>query len=375
MKIAVVTSPFLELPPDAIGAIERRWFNTVAEFVAQGHGTQLVGKRGRTVLPDEAGIRRTYVRGYRRTFSIFGDILLDFLYSFRAPMATEKTDVLVCNTFWSPVIAPIFFRGRYRALVYNVARFPKGHMRLYRGVDCFACTSAPVMAELVRRFPSFAKKSVVVSNPIDTEVFRAGGDAPAGGLLVGYHGRINREKGLDILCRAVALLRGRGVDARLRMIGTWDTARGGSGEWYKEELDAVSGGCIEWCGAVSDPKELAARLRECAAYCYPSVAEKGETFGVSPLEAMGLGLPTVVSALSCFTDFAKDGENALVFDHRADDAVERLAEKLQIALTDCDLRRRVSRAAAATAGKFSVAAIAERYLELFGQLLSEDRRQ
>lgn len=53
MKIAIITSPFCELPPDALGAVERRWFNTAEEFAKAGHSVQLIGKKGKTILEDD----------------------------------------------------------------------------------------------------------------------------------------------------------------------------------------------------------------------------------------------------------------------------------------------------------------------------------
>ena len=108
MKISILTSPFCELPPDAIGAVERRWANSASVFAERRHVVQLVGKKGDTILPDGECLVRTYVRGYRRTGSIYRDIILDFFYTIRALRQVKPCDVLIVNTFWGPIVAPIF---------------------------------------------------------------------------------------------------------------------------------------------------------------------------------------------------------------------------------------------------------------------------
>ena len=370
MRIGIITSPFCELPPDAIGAVERLWANIACEFVKMGQTVQVVGKRGETVLTNEEGVVWDYVAGYGRTKSVFGDILLDLMYSIRALRKIQYSDVLVCNTFWTPVLAPLFFRKKYGKLVYNVQRFPKRHFALYRRVDLYECASSAVCTALVKAFPRCKPVARVTSNPINTAVFKEGRckSAPQEHICVGYHGRVNEEKGLELLAKAVGDISR--PDVCLRIIGPWDIAHGGSGEDYRRKLDELSGGRIEWMGAISAPEKLADALAGCSLYCYPSVAERGETFGVSPLEAMGLGLPVVVSALECFADFVEDGVNGLVFDHRDNDACATLRGKLRLLIDDKSLRTQLASRAAQTVKSFSTAMVAEKYLEDFKEIMA-----
>lgn len=371
MKISIVTSPFCELPPDAIGAVERLWADMAGEFARQGHSIELLGKRGKTVLPSERNLKRTYIRGYGRAKSVYFDIILDFFYSFRALGRMGVCDVLVCNTFWTPILAPLFFRRKFKRLVYNVERFPKIQLKMYRRVDLFACASTPVRAELIRLVPSFENRARVIPNPINIDVFNASVRPDSHGeLRIGYHGRIHVEKGIDRLAEAVSKLSAEFSQIRLRMIGPSEVSRGGSGEAYRRKLDELSKKRIEWVEAISNPEMLAASLRECLIYCYPSVAEKGETFGVSPLEAMGLGLPVVVSKLECFADFAKNGVNALVFNHRANDATDQLVHQLRRLLLDAKLRDSLSERAYATTRRFSTTVVASNYLLAFEELVN-----
>lgn len=372
MKIAIITSPFCELPPDAIGAVERLWADVAAEFAKLGHSVELLGKRGRTILPSEERLHRTYVRGYKRTSSVYTDIILDFFYSFWALWRVGRCDILVCNTFWTPVLGPLLFRRKYGKLAYNVARFPKRHLRLYKSVDLFECTSTPVKDKLLRICPEYREKTKVTPNPINVDVYNPSRWNRADTtMMIGYHGRIHKEKGLDLLASAVSELAREFPEIKLRLIGSCEIARGGSGEDYKNLLDKLSGGRIEWIGALSDPLKIVESLRPCRVYCYPSIAEKGETFGVSPLEAMGLGMPTVVSGLKCFSDYADAGRNALTFNHRSEDCVQELTNKIAQLLGDEKLQMQHSVNAADTARRFSTAEIARRYLNDFEEVVQE----
>ena len=261
-----------------------------------------------------------------------------------------------------------FLSSKYKKLVYNVARFPKRHLRMYRGVDLFACTSKAVANALVCIIPRFASRICIVSNPVEI----VGSDSSGGNKrkwLVGYHGRVHKEKGLDILARAIADLADEFHQIRIKVIGAWDVGSGGSGESYKFCLDCLSGGRIDWIGPEPDRKRLATELMECSAYCYPSVAEKGETFGVSPLEAMALGLPTIVSGLECFEDFLKNGENGLVFNHRAKNPAGELTAELKMALGNKTLGGRLGLAAAETAKGFSTELISGKWSVAFEELM------
>lgn len=369
MNIAVITSPFCALPPDAIGAVERRWFDVVACFAKEGHLVQLIGKRDKTILANEERIKRDYITGYSRTGNIYLDILLDLFYSIRALKHVDKCDVLVANTFWGPILAPFIFRGKHVKLVYNVARFPKRHVKIYSKVDLFACTSSAVASALKRIVPKWESKICVISNPVNTDYCKVYASVKKE-CLVGYHGRIHKEKGLDILASAIATIATEIPQIKMKMIGTWDVGKGGSGETYKARLDELSGGRIIWTGSISNRNVLAKELQKCLVYCYPSVAEMGETFGVSPLEAMSMGLPTVVSGLECFKDFMKDGENGLVFDHRSNNPVEALRSKLEILLSNEALRNRCGTAAIETAKAFSTEIIAERWIAKFEEIIN-----
>ena len=362
MRITVITSPFGPLPPDAVGAVEKLFYLLAGEWVKAGHDICFICAGG----GDNEKIRHVRLKKYRRTGSTKKDLIWDFLYSMKALLRCPKTEILLCNTFWSPFLAPLF-RWKYRRLVYGVHRYPKRQFFLYPFAHSFICVSTAV-ADALRRQIGDDKRIAVINNPIDAEVFRPiDGDRPKK-PIVAYAGRVHPEKGLDILFDACERLVG-DIGLTIRLFGPCDVANGGGGEAYVAVLKAKAPHVrVEFLGAMHNPKALAAALRECMVFVYPSVAERGESFGVAPLEAMGLGLPVVLSDLACFGDYAEDGENCRMF-HRGESAVEECAERLHELLTDDNLRTRLGVSAKYVSERFSAQAVAGRYINKFMEVM------
>jgi glycosyltransferase involved in cell wall biosynthesis len=117
---------------------------------------------------------------------------------------------------------------------------------------------------------------------------------------------------------------------RLKIVGPTSAGEGGGGEGWVAELRARTqpalGDRVEWLAPEFDAERLANIYGSMDVFCYPSVAEAGETFGVSIAEAMAARCVPVVSALDCFSDLVTDGETGLVFNHRGPGAEGRLAD-------------------------------------------------
>ena len=91
-----------------------------------------------------------------------------------------------------------------------------------------------------------------------------------------------------------------------------------------------------------------ALIREYAAaaiFVYPSLAAKGEAFGLAPLEAMAAGCAVIVSKLACFDDYIQDGANALQVDFSQGASSERLAKELAQLMGDRAKREQLGSAA------------------------------
>lgn len=370
MKISIITGPYMCLPPFSIGAVEKLWYNIGLELSKENEVTFISKYPSKSILKKEKSF--IYIKGYERTSSWIKDVFLDFIYSFRALKSAPTSDIVVLNSIWSPILYPLFRRKLHHSL-YNVARFPKNQLILYYFTDCLACVSTAVYNIAIKQNPSLRKKLCTISNPIDINTFthkkkKICSKKPT----ILYSGRIHKEKGLDILISAINILNDKGLKIDLSLIGTKDIAKGGSGDEYVNYLNSLATSfTINWIEPIYNPSELADELNKGDIFCYPSVAEKGETFGVAPLEAMGLGLPTIVSDLDCFKDFVENEETGLIFNHKSPHAIQLLSEQILRLIQSDDLYQKLSFQGSEKAKLFSTENIANDYYKKFLELIHE----
>ena len=139
MTIAILTSHAQALPPYAIGAVEKLFYDLAQIWCDAGHHVTFYSVKGgengkNDVVP---------MRGYKGSGSVYWEIIKDFFYSLRFWFKLRKTDIVILNTFWSPFFA-WFFRRKYRKAIYGVHRFPKRQFFLYRKMDEFICVSTVI---------------------------------------------------------------------------------------------------------------------------------------------------------------------------------------------------------------------------------------
>ena len=364
----IITGPFGCLPPYAIGAVEKLWYSIGTDMRNKGHQVIFISKKP---LKESSMDDSLLLHGYERTGSWVKDFVLDFVFSIKALSKMPKCDMLVLNSIWSPILC-LLFKWKYRRALYNVARFPKKQMGAYFAMSSLACVSTAVYNALIEQSPSMKSRACVIPNPIDTHIFcnehmvKTLSDSPE----VVYSGRVHREKGLDILVKAVTRLHEVGVSVGLRIIGATKIEDGGSGEDYVDYLESlVRGYRITWVEPIFSPSLLAKEIRKGDIFCYPSIAGLGETFGVAPLEAMGLGLVPIVSNLDCFKDFIVDNENGLVFDHTDVRCDELLANCLMRLLSDEKMYSEMSAKAIKKSAGFSVSRVSDMYMSIFKKVL------
>ncbi len=177
--------------------------------------------------------------------------------------------------------------------------------------DALVCVGANEEKLLREQYPG--KNIVYLPNGIDPERFsrRVGWDfrekygIPRERLLCCCIARIDYQKNQQALIRAAALLRDRGVDAGVVLIGPV------SAEWYADEMRKLIaeldiGDRVVWLpGVGSEDELLPAALQGSDVFVLPSLHEP---FGIAVLEAWSAGTPVVASRVGGVQYLVRDGE-------------------------------------------------------------------
>jgi glycosyltransferase involved in cell wall biosynthesis len=156
------------------------------------------------------------------------------------------------------------------------------------------------------------------------------------------------------------------------IIGPTEKKHGGAGAPYVAALSRLAEpacGRVMFCGPIFDAIALEREFHSARLFVYPSLAEKGESFGLAPLEAMAHGCAVLVSNLSCFQDFIRDGETGFVFTHRAANPTNWLREKIETLIVDQTLLARVAEAGYRKSAEYSLERAADQFLAEFESVI------
>ena len=226
--------------------------------------------------------------------------------------------------------------------------------RLARRIDASVAVS-DAAAELVHRY--LGVTCTVLFNGIELERF-APGRRDRRSRTILFLGRHEKRKGLEVLLAAMAELP---EDVSILIGGTGPDSRHLQ-DRYRSDPRVV------WLGHVSEATKLEL-LHRSSVLCAPS--RHGESFGVVLLEAMAAGLPVVASDLPGYRELSNDATAARLVPPGDPSA---LARELIRVLSDDHLADSLRTAGLHQARRFSLDGLAERYVEIYEDLLVTARR-
>jgi len=181
---------------------------------------------------------------------------------------------------------------------------------------------------------------------------------PAGVPVIAYSGRIAKEKSMNVLVHAFALLAKRQPEAHLLLIG--------GGPWYVPCQRLVESLGVEqrvhFTGYV-ERRRVFDCLAESDVFAFASLTD---TQGVAVLEAMALGCLPVAVRSGAVADVIRDGVDGMTVEPNA----EALAEGLARVLESDNLRQRLAGQARARAEEFSAGRMAARLAQVYERLVS-----
>lgn len=169
------------------------------------------------------------------------------------------------------------------------------------------------------------------------------------------------EKGIFLLTEAAERLRSKYEDTvEFLLVGGIDDHPGAI---TKEQLaDACDGKYIQWLGYRTDVRDL---LKQCHIVAFPSYYMEG--LPKSLIEADAIGRPVITSNSVGCKETVIDGYNGFLIEPKDVDA---LTEKLDILLSDKELRQKMGKNSREYAEKyFDIEVVKERHLAIYNELV------
>ena len=221
------------------------------------------------------------------------------------------------------------------------------------GADLVIAVSRYTKAALVSQYGVDPAKVVAIHNGIDTDKFhpaaRRDYDKTMGPVL--FLSRLSRQKGPLYFLRAARRVLEVRPEARFVMEGTGEML----GECIQYALEAGIADRVNFTGFV-DNGDLADVYAHNGLYVLPSVSEP---FGISVLEAMATGLPTIVSRS---TGVGEALQHVLRFDYENTDEMAQMIVEL---IDSPELREEMGRNGAKEAARFTWDACATKTLAVY----------
>ena len=378
MKINIVMGFFLPMPPDAGGAVEKSWHRLSQEFVKSGHEVTIISRTwsGWPNSEKREGVFHRRYAGFNHTSKLWKNLLRDFLWSLRITRYIPEADITIVNCIFLPVWLK-FIRRKVGKLIVMPGRMPKKQFLFYYNLDYILAVSTPVAKAISEERSNLSSITNVVGYPIDWTALAC----PRGqkdihpALTIGFVGRLHKEKGLDLFVASLQLLsKNKALPPwKVLICGPRDVSQGGSGATYAAEIERrlkefLDPAQLDIRHPIYSFSKLTSLYQEIDIFCYPSLATKGETFGVSVAEAMAAGAVPIVSSLPCFRDFVSSGVTGEMFDHKAPDAAERLSKCLEMLIQNTKLRQRMSEEARSSVYRYDYSLYASRLLADFATL-------
>jgi glycosyltransferase involved in cell wall biosynthesis len=288
------------------------------------------------------------------------------LYRLRVLLASERVALVHAQGSRGALYAGLAGRGLGVLLVWHVRAAdpdPRLDGLLARLAAAIVANSGATAARLLGR-PRATAKLAIVPNGVDLARF-APGPADLGlreslGLdaytpVVGYFGRLEHGKGVDVLIDAAARLQGKLPPTVLLFVG--------DGPLHEALVARAAAAGLPACFA-GHRDDVPALLRLCAVTVLPS---REEAFGRVLIEAMATGVPVVASHVGGIPEVCIDGVTALLV---PPEDVDALAVAIALTLTDeAATQARIQAARADVRGRFGQSAHAARFQELYTRVL------
>jgi glycosyltransferase involved in cell wall biosynthesis len=389
LRIAIVGGPYLPIPPVLYGGTEVVLAGLVEELVAMGHDVTVYTpadskvKATRSIsfldvslrsneLPDEektpwiasADAALYYDQVYTHIATQDYDIVHGHL-SARADLPTlsqiARLQVAHVMTVHSPFPferLPIPGGG-----MWINEKVDKKYMRLYGSqVPLVGISQAFTRHQIAHLTPEKPRFLEPVYNGVNLANYVPDGQPDDSNPFFFWWGRFSRDKGA-----LIAILTAKELGIPLVLGGTIDDSVQDERDYFhKEVYPLIDGKFIKYIGPVSLAQKIH-YLSRSRAFLNP--IQWDEPFGIVAVEAMALGCPVIITDRGAAAEVVADGLSGIVVPPNHDKIIE-VAGLVEACRNVGALDRNAVRQ---DAQRFSVQAMAQEYLKLYWQLISQSQ--
>jgi len=236
---------------------------------------------------------------------------------------------------------------------------------LHRRAAAFIANSQASARQLTIASGVNPSKITVIYNAVDTNIFRPDADARKriraqqefcdDAVVVGFVGRVHRDKGIDLLVGAMGLLCRDNPKFHLLILGN------GPMENLLQRRAAKSGisDHIHFAGFQPNP---AVWMNAFDIGCLPS---RNESFGLAAAEMMCMQVPLICTAVGGLEELMKNGQNAVVL---KENTPQHIAAAIRRLATDAELQKKLTQHAAAFVKQFSIETFIQKIEALYSNL-------
>lgn len=236
--------------------------------------------------------------------------------------------------------------------------------RLWKRAAAFIAVSQNMADALVERIGVDRDKIRIIPNAVDFDQFnsanirredmRSQWNINDDNVVIGFVGRLDSVKGVDILLRAVA-----------DMPKNYVAVLAGRGSEEKEYRSlAAELGIEDRIRFLGFSKDVASVMSACDVAVIPS---RQESFGIAALEFMRMEVPIVSSGVDGLGEYLIDGENSILSKDNTPEQVCRSVEKL---MEDEHLRCKLIEGGKRTAERYSVEKCVRAVEEVYREVLN-----
>jgi len=224
-----------------------------------------------------------------------------------------------------------------------------------------------VMRDQISRYPGLGNKVKAIRNAIPCDLYyqpeyreaaREALGIPSGAPMLGYVGRIQKVKRIDILLSAFSSVLLSYPDARLVLVGEGDLRS--KLESYAAQL-GISNAVI-WTGFRKDVPHILAAMD---IYIQPS---SNEGLSLSILEAMAAQKAIVATSVGGASELIQNGKTGFLV---PPNSASKLAKQILLLLEQSDVRTQIANGARETAiSEFKAARMSGEYLQVYKDLMN-----